>query len=269
LGHAYGSWTKLNSNQHQKVCEHDKSHVIKENHKWDAGEVTKKATEKQAGTKTYTCTVCKATKTETIHKLKPSAPKISGTPLAKMSAGKTSITMAWNKIQGADGYDIFFAQCNHHGKKIVCKNVESIKGNKTFKWTKSGLKKGTAYKFVVAAFKTVNGKQQVIAKSKAVYVSTSGGKATNVKKVTAKYKNKAVKKLTLKVKKKATLKTSVTLQSKKLKLPTYRKVKFETSNKKIATVNSKGKITAKKKGTCYIYVYTQSGVYTKVKVTVK
>ena len=37
-------------------------------HKYDSGKVTKAATCTQTGTKTYTCTVCKATKTETIAK---------------------------------------------------------------------------------------------------------------------------------------------------------------------------------------------------------
>ena len=35
-------------------------------HKWDEGVITKKPTEKDSGIKTYTCTVCSATKTETI-----------------------------------------------------------------------------------------------------------------------------------------------------------------------------------------------------------
>lgn len=37
-------------------------------HTWDAGKVTKAATCKEAGEKTFTCTVCKETKTETISK---------------------------------------------------------------------------------------------------------------------------------------------------------------------------------------------------------
>ena len=46
-------------------------------------------------------------------------------------------------------------------------------------------------------------------------------------------------------------------------------IRYETSNSKVATVNSKGVITAKGKGTCYIYVYAQNGVYKRIKVTVK
>ena len=68
-GHEYGTWTKLDANQHQRECKHDKTHVEKANHTWDAGKVTKPATTTATGIKTYTCSVCKATRTETIAKL--------------------------------------------------------------------------------------------------------------------------------------------------------------------------------------------------------
>ena len=41
-------------------------------HKWDAGKVTKEPTESTEGVKTYTCTACKAIRTESIPKLDPS-----------------------------------------------------------------------------------------------------------------------------------------------------------------------------------------------------
>lgn len=44
---------------------------------------------------------------------------------------------------------------------------------------------------------------------------------------------------------------------------------FKSSNKKVATVNSKGVITAKKKGTCRITVKTFNGKKAVIKVTVK
>lgn len=49
---------------------------------------------------------------------------------------------------------------------------------------------------------------------------------------------------------------------------TRKKVKWSSSNKKIAIVSSKGKVTAKKNGTCYIYAKV-SGKKLKCKVTVK
>ena len=46
-------------------------------------------------------------------------------------------------------------------------------------------------------------------------------------------------------------------------------LRYMTSNKKVATVNSSGKITAKGKGTCTVYVFAHNGVSKQIKVTVK
>ena len=277
LGHKYGEWIIFDINQHQRVCSNDKTHIEKANHSWDAGKETKAATEQAEGVKAFTCTVCKATKTETIPKLdptpkpdpKPVVPKVSGTPLAKLTAKKKSITISWNKIQGAAGYDIFFARCNHDRKKIVTKKVKTIKGNKTFKWTKSGLKKGTAYKAYVRAYVYKNGKKTYVRSSPLMHAYTGKGTKnyTNAKSVSV---NKT--KVTLKKEKTFKIKAKVKKVNKNKKLmpkshaPTLR---YMTSNSKIASVNSGGKITAKGKGTCYIYVYAHNGVSKQVKVTVK
>ena len=44
--------------------------------------------------------------------------------------------------------------------------------------------------------------------------------------------------------------------------------RYATADKSIATVNKNGKITAKKKGSCVIYVYARNGLAKKVKVKV-
>ncbi len=66
--HAWGDWTKLDENQHQRVCAHDSSHKETEAHAWDAGKVTTEPTATADGVKTFTCTVCGAEKTEPIPK---------------------------------------------------------------------------------------------------------------------------------------------------------------------------------------------------------
>ena len=65
--------------------------------------------------------------------------------------------------------------------------------------------------------------------------------------------NLPAKQLTLKKGKSFTLKTKVTATGKISK-----KVAYKSSNKKVATVNAKGKITAKKKGTATITVYSKA-----------
>ena len=264
-GHKYGAWTKLNSTQHQKVCQHDKSHVVKENHKWDAGKVTKAATEQAEGVKTYTCTVCKATKTETIPKLAPSTPKTSGTPLVRMTTkGDNSLVVSWSKIQGADGYDIYFAYCGETSKYAA-----TVKGNKTFSWTKSGLKKGRCYKAYVKAYIMKNGKKHYVKCSPLVLAYASGGsnEYTSAKAVTV---EKASANLT--VGRAFQIKPSIVKLNKNKYLmptkfaPTFR---YMSSDEKIATVSSGGKVTAKGKGSCYIYVFAHNGVARQVKINVK
>ena len=95
--------------------------------------------------------------------------------------------------------------------------------------------------------------------------TTSGKKATC--KVTVKISATKVKlnktKVTLSKGKSVTLKTTVTPKD------TTDKLTFTTSNKKVATVTSKGKVTAKKKGTAVITVKTTSGKKATCKITVK
>lgn len=45
--------------------------------------------------------------------------------------------------------------------------------------------------------------------------------------------------------------------------------RYTSSNSKIATVSANGKITARAKGICYVYVYARNGYAKKVKVLVK
>ena len=159
---------------------------------------------------------------------------------------------------------IYANKCGTSNKYQKLATVTSSK--RSLKVTKAAgkkLKKGTYYKFLVVAVDK-NGK--VISTSKTIHVATKGGKVGNYKGVTTAAKNN---KVTLKTGKTFKLKAKVVAQSKKLKVKKHRAVKYESSDKNIATVNSKGKITAKKKGSCYIYVYAQSGAFKRIKVTVK
>ena len=192
--------------------------------------------------------------------------KVSGTLLAKMTAkGKNSLILTWSKVKGAEGYDIFFIKC---GKQFL-KKVKTIKGNKTFKWTKTSLKTKKAYKAVVKAYITKNGKKTYVRTCPMVHAYTSGGtsKYTNSKGVTVKKTS-----VSLKSGKTYKLKANVTkLQKGKKLMPTVHapKLRYVSSNKKIATVSRSGKITAKSKGSCKVYVIAVNGASKAVSVTVK
>jgi uncharacterized protein YjdB len=47
------------------------------------------------------------------------------------------------------------------------------------------------------------------------------------------------------------------------------KLRYLSSNKKVATVSKKGRIKAKKKGVCYVYAYAPNGVFETIGVTVE
>ena len=201
----------------------------------------------------------------------PNSDPVKGnTPLTKMTAkGNTNLTIAWTKVDKADGYEVFFARCNHGGKMIKTKSVKTIKGNKTFKWTKSGLKAGTVYKALVKAYVKENGKKKYIGSSPLMHAFTGSGnkKYTNAKSVTVnKTKVTLAKGKTFKVK----AKVNKLKKSKKLMPKSHvATVRYLSTDKKIATVTKSGKIKAVGQGACYVYVYAHNGANKKIKVTVK
>lgn len=118
-------------------------------------------------------------------------------------------------------------------------------------------------------FKSSNKKVATV-NSKGVITGKKAGKAVITVKV-----GKYTKKLTVKVKKPSfkIVKSSVKLKKGKkttirVKAAPVSKVTYKTSNKKVATVNSKGVVTAKKKGTAKITVKC-NGITRTFKVTVK
>lgn len=65
-----------------------------------------------------------------------------------------------------------------------------------------------------------------------------------------------------------TFKIKATEVRKDKKIKRFRKLAYEASNPKVASVSKKGMIKAKGKGNCKIYVYAQNGAYKAVKVRV-
>ncbi|MBQ1688011.1 MAG: DUF1542 domain-containing protein, partial [Lachnospiraceae bacterium] len=160
-------------------------------------------------------------------------------PRAK--GGNKKIKISWKKQSVAKGYIIYGAAC---GKKM--EELARVKASKK-SWTHKKLKKATYYKYIVVAYKIVNGQERVTEISVSVHESTKGGKNANPKKVQSK------KKVTLVVGKKKTWKAKVIKSGKKLKVY-IAKLRYELDKEKIVTVNKKGKIKALKKGSCTMYV---------------
>ena len=202
-------------------------------------------------------------------KPQPAPTKVSGMLLAKLTAkGKSSLVLTWNKVNGAKGYEVFFARCDGKGTATT-KKVKTVKAGKALKWTKTDLKKKTAYKAYVKAYTVKDGKKKYIKTSPLTHAYTSGAskKYSNAKALTV---NKT--KVTLKKGKTFKIRTKITKvkKSKRLMPKTHVKtVRYMTSNKKVATISAGGKITAKGKGTCTVVAFAHNGVSKKIKVTVK
>lgn len=182
-----------------------------------------------------------------------------GTLLARATKNKSkSITVKWKKVPDADGYVIFGNKC---GAKNKYKVLDTVSAKKT-SFVQKGLKKGTYYKYVVRAYKLIDGKKVTIAVSTTIHSTTKGGKYGDPKSV-------KVNKTKVSLKQNKTFKIKAKEIKKDKKIRRHCKLKYESSNAAIATVSAKGVIKGISKGTCYVYVYAQNGVYKKMKVTVK
>lgn len=139
---------------------------------------------------------------------------------------------------------------------------------KTTVYPKNATNKKVTYVSSNKKVATVNDKGKITAKKKGtayITAKTANGKTAKIK-ITVK---KAPTKIRLNAKTK-TLRKNKTYQLKaKLSVGSAGKITYTSSNKKIATVSSGGKIKAKKKGTAYITARTYNGKKAKIKIRVK
>ena len=306
--HSYGAWvitkeatcTEAGSKKHScNNCGYSVSEVIPAGHKWNTSyTIDKAATDTEAGSKSIHCSVCDTVKPGSTVTIEPGSQGQGSSGSASASKGasaaaaekaimnatsdegpagteygqlklrskkqtKSSITISWNKVNGAVKYVIYGNKC---GTSNRMKKLTAVTGKtRTFKKV-AGKKvsKGTYYKFIVVALDKNN---KVVSTSKVIHVATKGGKVGNDKSVSVK-KTVIKNAVNLKKGKSLSLKAKA-VRASSLKVKKHRSVAYESSNRKIATVSSKGVIRAKKKGSCYIYAYAQNGVYKKIKITVR
>lgn len=202
-------------------------------HSWGEWTVTKSATVLETGIRSRKCTAGDgATDVQTIPKLTPVLELAANSITLKKGQSTTKL-----KVTKMAVGDSLVSVVSSDPKLL---KVSGVKASGTFKL--KALK--TSKKTVKLKITLKSGK------SRTVKVKLQSNKVVT-KKITG-----VKKKLTLKVKKKATLKPVIT------PITTQDKLKFTSSNKKVATVSKNGVITAKKAGKAKITV--QSG---KKKVT--
>ena len=204
-----------------------------ENHKWDGSMKTvQEATALAYGSQERTCTRCGKKETNQLAKLRPT-----------MSVNASSIVLR--------------------------------RGQSTTKLKVTGLAKGDR----IASWTSSNKKIVNVNSSGKIKAAKKDGKATITitlrsgykKKISVKVQKTAVKTTKIKgIQKKLTIrrKKSYMLVPEILPITSLEKVTFTSSNKKVATVTAKGKVTAQKKGTAVITVKA-GRIRKRCKITVR
>ncbi|MBO5371220.1 MAG: Ig-like domain-containing protein [Lachnospiraceae bacterium] len=185
---------------------------------------------------------------------------VAGSTFAKMklkATGKNrSIKLSWSKQTQIDGYLLYGAACGET-MNVIADIPAAAKI-----YTVKGLGKGKYYKFMLVTYKNIYGEKRVIDKSVTVHAVTKGGKYNNPTKVT-------VKKAKVMLKKGKKIKLASALKIKGKSKTHISKFRYELSKHSVISINKKGQIKGKEKGSCDVYVYGQNGVYKKVRVVVK
>ena len=210
--------------------------------------VTVEATESKEGNEARTCSVCGYVENRTIPKL----PTANNDSNDKNTTPNKPATDSNNKNTTPDKP----ATINLNVKSIVLKTGQSTTAVKV-----SGLTDGDAvvsWKSSKPAIVKVNNKGKITAGKKTgsavLTVTLKSGKTATVK---VKVQKKAVTTKKIKVDKKSVSlkkKQSYTIKTTLNPITSSDKVKFTSSNKKVATVNAKGVVKAKKAGTAKITV---------------
>lgn len=194
-----------------------------------------------------------------------SEPKLKDKLIAKWTAkGGNALTLTWNKVDGAEGYDVFFGRCSKSHKSRF---VKSLGPDKTT-WTKKGLVKNKPYKAFVKAWKMVDGEKKYFRMSPPLHAYTAGGSKlyTNPSKLT-------INRSEILLREDGTFAVKATVKKlssgKILILPSHcARVRYYTTDKNVVTVSKTGKIKAVAKGTCKVYVITSNGIKKAILVTV-
>ena len=178
---------------------------------------------------------------------------------------KTGTKITFNKVSGADGYYVYGNRCNTD-KVYKFKMLATLKGNDNTVFVHKKTAKNTFYKYYIKAYRLVDGRRVTVSRSEEIHFVTDvkGYKYGNPTKVAL-----SSKKCTLNKGKTFNLKNRVKVYSSKKVLLHTDKVRYVSSDSRIAKVNSKGRITAEKAGRCNIYAIAQNGRAAKITVTVK
>lgn len=183
----------------------------------------------------------------------------------KLSMTKTDtdqIRLAWNSVEGADGYELYGARCNTTTKRYKVVQICELGAPTLTSWMCNNLKKNTYYKFIVRAYQNEkDGTKTYLVRSRCIHVPTTGGKYGYISSVQV-----ANQSVSLDAGTSYRIKAQVETSAKKL--VTHKRLRYESTNPKVVSVDEDGTIHALKKGKSVVYIYAPNGTYTAVVVKV-
>ena len=128
--HTYGTdWESDNDDDHYHICSVCSGKADATPHSYDSGMITIPATETTEGVKTYTCSVCHHTKTETV-------PKLSHTHSLSVDYSKDE-TGHWHACSGCDEKVDFEAHTEDSGT-VTVQPTETTEGIRAYSCTVCG-----------------------------------------------------------------------------------------------------------------------------------
>ena len=185
----------------------------------------------------------------------------------KANAGKSKVTVKWGEVEGAERYDIYAAYCKKGSKAVKIASVDGDTLSYVIKELDGKpIDTSRNIKVYTIAYRKVGEKFKKIAKSIEAHIAGYKNKVySNVKEIVLNVSSKKMKtEDTFLIEAKAILKNN----SKKM-LDHVADFRYVSSDENVATVDENGLVTAKRDGTCVIYVYAQNGYAKKVLVSVE
>lgn len=172
----------------------------------------------------------------------------------------SEIRFVYGPVSEAGSFEIY---AGYTGEQV--QKIGTAKSN-IFKIKNLDGKKLEKNKIVMLYVIAKNG-DSTVAQSLDLYVAGPGNKYTNTKKIKISRNSYSLKK----GKSKKLSPRLVLKNSNKKRLPDKYapKFRYQSTNTKIATVSRKGKVTAKKKGNCKVYIFAANGMTKTVNIKVK
>ncbi len=172
------------------------------------------------------------------------------------------VRLTWRKWTGCTGYEVYCSFCdgkrNYKKLKTVTSTGKRVADHKN-------LKKNRAYKYYVVTYEIKDGRKHYLAKSPIIHVAMNKEPRTNAKSIKL---NK--KQVTLKKSKTFQIRAVAKKENKKKKLLAHEETfRYYVDDKRVVSLSKKGRIRAKQKGVCTVFVIANNGVAGKIKVIVK